>query len=105
MPPVASSSFADLGSLSTEVDREWAQHAIDLLQGDGRRSADLHLVKPMIRGLRGISVYLKHESTNPTGSLKHRLARSLFLYRICNAASPLPTTAPVYPRINSRMSL
>ena len=41
-------------------------------------------MKPAFRGLRGISVYLKDESTHLTGSLKHRLARSLFLYGICN---------------------
>ncbi|SUG16418.1 lyase [Salmonella enterica subsp. arizonae] len=32
----------------------------------------------------GIQLYLKDESTHPTGSLKHRLARSLFLYGLCN---------------------
>ena len=32
----------------------------------------------------GIALYLKDESTHPTGSLKHRLARSLFLYGLCN---------------------
>ena len=32
----------------------------------------------------GIDLYLKDESTHPTGSLKHRLARSLFLYGLCN---------------------
>src|SRR5690348_14535966 len=32
----------------------------------------------------GVDVYLKDESTHPTGSLKHRLARSLFLYALCN---------------------
>ncbi|MCP4025621.1 MAG: PLP-dependent cysteine synthase family protein, partial [Sphingomonas sp.] len=31
-----------------------------------------------------IFLYLKDESTHPTGSLKHRLARSLFLYALCN---------------------
>jgi cysteine synthase A len=34
--------------------------------------------------LPGVDVYLKDESTHPTGSLKHRLARSLFLYALCN---------------------
>lgn len=29
-------------------------------------------------------MYLKDESCHPTGSLKHRLARSLFLYGLCN---------------------
>jgi cysteine synthase A len=32
----------------------------------------------------GIDLYLKDESVHPTGSLKHRLARSLFLYALCN---------------------
>ncbi|MCW2583256.1 MAG: Cysteine synthase, partial [Klenkia sp.] len=32
----------------------------------------------------GIDLYLKDESTHPTGSLKHRLARSLFLYALCS---------------------
>ncbi|MBP0616129.1 PLP-dependent cysteine synthase family protein [Jiella mangrovi] len=66
------------------VDRDWAKHAVAILEGDGRRSADTHLVNPVFRGLKGISIYLKDESTHPTGSLKHRLARSLFLYGICN---------------------
>ncbi|PRX09259.1 UNVERIFIED_ORG: cysteine synthase A [Martelella mediterranea] len=64
--------------------REWARRAIGLLQGDARRSADTHLIKPVFPGLGNISVYLKDESTHPTGSLKHRLARSLVLYGICN---------------------
>ena len=31
-----------------------------------------------------MDLYLKDESSHPTGSLKHRLARSLFLYALCN---------------------
>ena len=73
-------------------DREWARRAIGILQGDGRRSADTHLVKPVFNGMRGISIYLKDESTHPTGSLKHRLARSLFLYGICNGKIRQGTT-------------
>src|SRR5690606_19417567 len=74
------------------VDREWARQAIGILQGDGRRSADTHLVNPVFPGLKGISIYLKDESTHPTGSLKHRLARSLFLYGICNGKIRSGTT-------------
>ncbi len=81
---MATATFDAFGPLPEGVDRAWSRQAIDLLQGDGRRSADTHLVKPVFHGLRGISVYLKDESTHPTGSLKHRLARSLFLYGICN---------------------
>ena len=73
----------DLRNISDE-DRAWTRLAISLLQADGMRSADTHLVKPDFPGLKGISIYLKDESTHPTGSLKHRLARSLFLYGICN---------------------
>ena len=45
-----------------------------------------------MRDWSGISVYLKDESTHPTGSLKHRLARSLILYGICNGLIGRDTT-------------
>jgi hypothetical protein len=62
----------------------WSCHSIELIQNDQRRSADTHLLKLYLPAFEGIDVYLKDESTHPTGSLKHRLARSLFLYGICN---------------------
>jgi cysteine synthase A len=70
--------------LPSDPDKDWIRRAITMLQGDGRRSADTHLVNPIFPGRKGISIYLKDESTHPTGSLRHRLARSLFLYGICN---------------------
>lgn len=73
-------------------DRSWTRRALELLQSDGRRSADTHLAKPLFRGLRDISIYLKDESAHPTGSLKHRLARSLFIYGICNGHIGADTT-------------
>lgn len=73
-----------LARLPECLDRAWARHAVGLISGDSHRSADTHLLKPIFPALTGISVYLKDESTHPTGSLKHRLARSLFLYGICN---------------------
>lgn len=39
-----------------------------------------------------MTLYLKDESTHPTGSLKHRLARSLFLYGLCNGQIGPQTT-------------
>jgi cysteine synthase A len=54
------------------------------VEADYQRSADTHLVKLNIPTFRNIDIYLKYESTHPTGSLKHRLARSLFLYALCN---------------------
>ncbi|HEY5819343.1 MAG TPA: PLP-dependent cysteine synthase family protein [Mesorhizobium sp.] len=64
--------------------RDWVHGAIARIEADARRSADTHLWKLALPTLEGIDVYLKDESTHPTGSLKHRLARSLFLYGLCN---------------------
>lgn len=64
----------------------WLHQAIDRIEADYQRSADTHLIPlPLPRFAQvGIDLYLKDESTHPTGSLKHRLARSLFLYALCN---------------------
>ncbi|MCB9643865.1 MAG: PLP-dependent cysteine synthase family protein [Myxococcales bacterium] len=64
----------------------WVRWAIQQIHADFTRSSDTHLLKPMfpILQMHDIHLYLKDESTHPTGSLKHRLARSLFLYAICN---------------------
>lgn len=64
--------------------RAWVSEAIRNIEADYQRSADTHLFKLAIPGLEGVEIYLKDESTHPTGSLKHRLARSLFLYALCN---------------------
>lgn len=64
--------------------REWVNQAIRRIEADFQRSADTHLFRLEVQGLSGIDIYLKDESTHPTGSLKHRLARSLFLYALCN---------------------
>ena len=64
--------------------REWVNQAIRRIEADFQRSADTHLFRLEVPGLSGIDIYLKDESTHPTGSLKHRLARSLFLYALCN---------------------
>lgn len=64
--------------------REWTNWAIARIEADFRRSADTHLLKLELPAVEAIELYLKDESTHPTGSLKHRLARSLFLYGLCN---------------------
>ncbi|WP_394201817.1 PLP-dependent cysteine synthase family protein [Shewanella waksmanii] len=63
---------------------QWVNQAIGKIEADFQRSADTHLIKLSLPALEGIDIYLKDESTHPTGSLKHRLARSLFLYGLCN---------------------
>lgn len=64
--------------------RDWINQSVKRIEADFQRSADTHLVKLNLPDFIGIDIYLKDESTHPTGSLKHRLARSLFLYALCN---------------------
>lgn len=68
--------------------RTWVDEAVCLVQADTHRSADTHLLRyplPAAWSQRAdVALYLKDESTHITGSLKHRLARSLFLYGLCN---------------------
>jgi cysteine synthase A len=67
-----------------EKSRGWLDEAVRRIETDFVRSADTHLFRFDIPAVRKILLYLKDESTHPTGSLKHRLARSLFLYSLCN---------------------
>ncbi|WP_338750615.1 PLP-dependent cysteine synthase family protein [Janibacter alittae] len=64
--------------------RQWLTSAIRTVRSDANRSADTHLVKVPLPLAWGVDLYLKDESVHPTGSLKHRLARSLFLHALCN---------------------
>jgi cysteine synthase len=64
--------------------REWVDNAVRLIDADSQRSADTHLLRYPLPVSWNVALYLKDESTHITGSLKHRLARSLFLYAICN---------------------
>ena len=64
--------------------RAWADEAVRQVEADANRSADTHLHAFPLPAEWGIDLYLKDESNHPTGSLKHRLARSLFLYGLCN---------------------
>jgi cysteine synthase A len=73
-------------------DRAWVSWAIRQLQADAARSSDTHLHKVHLPGCDRVDLYLKDESTHPTGSLKHRLARSLFLYGLCNGLMGPDTT-------------
>ncbi|HKZ12001.1 MAG TPA: PLP-dependent cysteine synthase family protein [Rhodanobacteraceae bacterium] len=62
----------------------WTRRAIAALEAEAARSADTHLIRLDLPAFPGIPLYFKDESVHPTGSLKHRLGRSLFLYAICN---------------------
>jgi cysteine synthase A len=64
--------------------RAWVREAIRRIEADFQRSSDTHLIPVALPGFPGFELYLKDESSHPTGSLKHRLARSLFLHALCN---------------------
>ena len=76
--------------------RDWVDEAVRLIRADARRSADTHLLRYPLPAAWcdrfDVSLFLKDESTHITGSLKHRLARSLFLYALCNGRITAGTT-------------
>jgi cysteine synthase A len=65
-----------------QLSETWLQKAIGIIEADFNRSSDTHLIKLEIPFTDKIQLYFKDESFHPTGSLKHRLARSLFLYAL-----------------------
>jgi len=66
--------------------RSWVRDAVATITAEFNRSADTHLLRLGLPAMPGVHLYLKDESTHPTGSLKHRLARSLFLYGLVNGS-------------------
>ncbi|WP_343317937.1 PLP-dependent cysteine synthase family protein [Arthrobacter sp. TMP15] len=81
MNPTASNTSA----VSTaHADRVWTRTAIGKVQAENNRSADTHLYKIELPAQWGVDLYVKDESCHRTGSLKHRLARSLFLFALVN---------------------
>jgi len=79
-------AFGFMSTFITAQRSDWLVQAIGRIEADFQRSADTHLIALPIAEFvdAGIDFYFKDESTHPTGSLKHRLARSLFLYALCN---------------------
>ncbi len=73
-----------MAAINSDIRRAWVREAVRRIEADFQRSSDTHLIPVALPGFAGISLYLKDESSHPTGSLKHRLARSLFLYALCN---------------------
>ncbi|WP_326567966.1 PLP-dependent cysteine synthase family protein [Amycolatopsis rhabdoformis] len=72
--------------------RAWVREAVRIIEADANRSADTHLHVFPLPPEWGIDLYLKDESVHPTGSLKHRLARSLLLYGLVNGQIGRDTT-------------
>ena len=66
------------------MSRAWVSDALRRIEADFNRSADTHLLRFELPAFPALPLYFKDESSHPTGSLKHRLARSLFLYSLSN---------------------
>jgi len=77
-------SRADEFCVSAVRERAWLREAVSTLEREAARSADTHLLRLEFPGFPGIGFYFKDEAAHPSGSLKHRLARSLYLYALCN---------------------
>ena len=63
----------------------WVAKAIRQINADAHRSADTHLFKLPLPRLAGVDIYLKDESTHPTGSLNIGL-RGRFFCTLCAMA-------------------
>lgn len=66
------------------MSKQWIAQAIRKLKENDQRSADTHLLKMHLPAFPNVDLYFKDESTHVTGSLKHRLAKSLFLLALAN---------------------
>src|SRR5918993_68730 len=66
------------------ADRLWVNAAIARLADESRNAYETPMRELRLPGFPRIRFLLKDESVHPTGSLKHRLARSLFLYALCS---------------------
>src|ERR1700761_863873 len=82
--PIGPTALSQTCPAGLRYRRGWADDAVAAIEAEQCRTADTHLIRLIVPALAGIDIYLKDESTHPTGSLKHRLARSLFLYALSN---------------------
>lgn len=69
---------------TARIDRLWVADAVSVLVEEHRRATETPLIRLDCPELAATPIYLKDESAHPTGSLKHRLAHSLFLHALCN---------------------
>jgi cysteine synthase A len=77
-------AMADASRCRIRADRIWVNQAIGALQREAAASVETALLHARFDGYPGIDFHFKDESAHPSGSLKHRLARSLFLYALCS---------------------
>ena len=83
-PAPVRAGLACLAPTTSPQQRDWCANSVRLLQDEAHSSQVTPMVPLALPGFPSIRFLLKDESVHPTGSLKHRLARSLFLYALCN---------------------
>jgi cysteine synthase A len=66
-----------------DMARDWTARALTTIRAEGSRGGPTPLIPFPVPAANGVDVHLKDESIHPTGSLKHRLARSLFVHALC----------------------
>jgi cysteine synthase len=54
-------------SMSDDLHRAWVAQALQRIAADARRSADTHLIPLALPEAPGVTLYLKDESTHPSG--------------------------------------
>ena len=72
-------------------DRRWVKEAVDKINAESVRSGDTGLILLELP-FKHVKIYLKDESAHPSGSLKHRLAESLFLWGLASGRIGPDTT-------------
>lgn len=65
-------------------DRAWARDALSQLAAECEDLTETPILQTSFPDLPGIDLFFKDEAATPTGSLKHRLARALFVAAICS---------------------
>ncbi|WP_216671126.1 PLP-dependent cysteine synthase family protein [Mangrovicoccus sp. HB161399] len=85
-PPRSMRAAADRHCLSLQrhAPRGWIAGALAKLRAEAEAAAPTPLCFLSARGRPDIRFALKDESRQPTGSLKHRLARALFVSGLCS---------------------
>jgi cysteine synthase len=68
----------------TASDRDWVARAMAIIDAERAQEVDTPLFELDLPEMGGCGFFIKDETAHPSGSLKHRLARSLFLQAICN---------------------
>ncbi|WP_147652641.1 PLP-dependent cysteine synthase family protein [Vulcaniibacterium gelatinicum] len=77
-------AFVPPARVPPRADRAWIAATIARLAEEARTHPDTPMRELRLPGFPHVRFLLKDESVHPTGSLKHRLARSLFLYALCS---------------------